>query len=158
MPVRFMVVLLAYRGRAEHLCLQKRKHTQMRHPASLRYTLVRLQNPHGSCLDVLGRAIGAKLAELHMVSYIAGMSTPVFSIDRVLYASRAAMIEVISEHLKNGAIVQIEDSTRPRSMCLCYEIRPGEAAFRLIGAHGRQMGVFASVAALVDHAEAVTRT
>ena len=74
----------------------------------------------------------------------------------MLYASRAAMIGVISDHLTNGAIIQVEDSARPRSMRLCYEIHPDPEAFHVFNAHGRQIGVFASVAALVDHAEAVT--
>ena len=83
------------------------------------------------------------------------LPSPVFAIDRVPFASRVTLVEVIAYHLKNGAIVQIEDSSRPRSMQLCYEIRPGEV-FQLFNARGRQIGVFASVAALVDHAEAVT--
>ena len=67
------------------------------------------------------------------------------------------MVEIISDRLKHSAIVQVEDSSRPRSMRLCYEIRPGEAAFHLFGVHGRQIGVFAGVAALVAHAEALMR-
>ena len=82
--------------------------------------------------------------------------SPVFAIDRVTFASRAVLAEAIADHLKTGAIVQVENSARPRSMRLCYEIRPGEAAIHLFNANGRQIGVFASLAALVDHAEAVT--
>ena len=92
-----------------------------------------------------------------MSDIVDSVPSSVFAIDRVLYASRAAMVEVISEHLKNGAIVQIEDSTRPRRMQFYYEIRPGEAASHLFDARGRQIGVFASVAALVDYAETVIR-
>ena len=83
-------------------------------------------------------------------------SSPVFAIDRVIFPSQGAMIKVISDHLTKGAIVQVEDSSRPRSMRLCYEIRPGAEAFHLFGVHGPQIGVFASLAALVDHAEAMT--
>ncbi len=68
------------------------------------------------------------------------------------------MIGVISDHLNNGAIIQVEDSSRPRSMRLCYETRPREPAFQLKSAHGRQIGIFASLAALLDHAETVTGT
>ena len=93
-----------------------------------------------------------------MADFVDNMPSPVFAIDRVSFASRAALIEVIAYHLKNGAIVQVEDSARPRSMRLCYEIRPGGAAFHAFNAHGGQIGVFASVAGLVDHAETVTGT
>ena len=92
-----------------------------------------------------------------MISYIARMSTPVFAIDRVLYASRAAMVGVIAEHLEHGVVVHVEDSTRPRSMCLCYEIWPEAGAYRLYNTNGRRIGIYASVAALIDHAETVTR-
>ena len=92
-----------------------------------------------------------------MADIVDSSPSPVFAIDRVLFASRGALVEVIKYHLTNGAIVQIEDSySRPRSLRLCYEVRPGKAAFYTFGAHGRQIGVFADVAALVDHAEAVT--
>ena len=109
------------------------------------------------CLDVLA-ALGAELAELNVVSYIACMSTPVFPIDRVLYAARAAMVGVIAEHLEHGVVVQVEDSTRPRSMRLCYEIWPVDGAYRLYSTNGRRIGIYASVAALIDHAETVTGT
>ena len=91
-----------------------------------------------------------------MAEIVNSSPSPVFAIDRVLFESRAALIDAIVDHLENGAIVQIEDSARPRRMQFCYEIRPDTAAFHLFDAHGRQLGVFASIAALVDHAEAVT--
>ena len=91
-----------------------------------------------------------------MADFVDNMPSPVFVIDRVLFVSRAALIDAIVDYLENGAIVQVEDSARPRRMQFCYEIRSGEAAFHLFNAHVRQFGVFASVTALVDHAEAVT--
>ncbi len=91
-----------------------------------------------------------------MADFVDNMLVPVFAIDRVLFDSRAAMISVIVDHLENGAMVQVEDSARPRRMRLCYEIRPGEAAFQLFDDNGRQLGVFADIRVLVDRAEAVT--
>ena len=76
-----------------------------------------------------------------MADIVTGMPSPVFAIDWVPFASRAAMVEVIAYHLKNGAIVQIEDGSRPRRMRLCYEIRPSEAAFHAFNAHDRQIGI-----------------
>ena len=46
-----------------------------------------------------------------MSHIVDSMPVPVFAIDRLVFASRAALIEVIEEHLINGAIVLIEDST-----------------------------------------------
>lgn len=91
-----------------------------------------------------------------MTDIVTGMPAPVYAIDRVPFASRSTMIEVIAFHLKNHAIVRVEDSARPGAMRLCYEVRPSEAVFRVFDTHGRQIGVFASVAALFDQAEAVT--
>ena len=51
-----------------------------------------------------------------MADFVDSMPLPVFEIDRVLFASRAALIDVIVDHLENGAIVQIEDSARARRM------------------------------------------
>ena len=58
---------------------------------------------------------------MDMADFVDSMPSHVFAIDRVPFASRADMVEVIAYHLKNGAIVQIEDSSRPRRMRLCYE-------------------------------------
>ena len=97
---------------------------------SLRYTLVRLRKLHGSVIDGLGRAIGAELAEAHVVSYIARMSTPVFAIDRAIYASRAAMVGVIAEHLEHGVVVHVEDSPG-RVPCACV-MRSGRKLARTV--------------------------
>ena len=40
-----------------------------------------------------------------MSDIVTGMTSPVFAIDRLIFASRAAMVEVIADHLNNGAIV-----------------------------------------------------
>ena len=94
-----------------------------------------------------------------MANIDTGLSLTVFAIDRApCAASRDILVRAIKFHIAVGTIVQVEDSSRPRSMRLCYEIRPGEAAFYLFNALGRQIGVFASIAALVDHAETVTGT
>ncbi len=85
------------------------------------------------------------------------LTLPAFVVDRATCLSRLILVETIACYLEKGAVVQIEDSTRPRRMQFYYEIRPGEAASHLFDARGRQIGVFASVAALVDYAETVIR-
>ena len=94
----------------------------------------------------------ASIAESRIVT----STLPVFVVDRTTCLTRLMLVETIACYLEQYAVVQIEDSSRPRSMRLCYEIRPAEAAIRLFNVQGSQVGVFASVAALVDHAEAVT--
>ena len=85
------------------------------------------------------------------------LSSPVFAIDRAPCAAcRDILVGAIKFHTSVGTIVQVEDSSQPRSVRLCYKIRPSEAALHLFDAHGRQIGVFANIAALVAHAEAVT--
>ncbi len=84
------------------------------------------------------------------------MPLPVFALDRAEFVSRSGLVAAVKFHLSVGSIIQVEDSSRPRAKRFCYEARPSEAAFRVFDAHGRQIGVFADIAALVDHAEAVT--
>ena len=65
----------------------------------------------------------------------------VFSLNRLLFASRAAMAKVIEKHLVIDAIYQIQDTSRPRGARACYEIWAGEAVLRLLTPHGQQIGV-----------------
>ena len=56
----------------------------------------------------------------------------VFSLDRLVFASRTAMAKVIEQHLAIGAIYQVQDSSRPRGIRVCYEIWAGETVLRLL--------------------------
>ena len=80
----------------------------------------------------------------------------VFHVDRATCLSRLVLVDTITGYLKQYAVVQIEDGSRPRNMRFCYEVRPSEAALRLCDARGQQVGLFTDVAALVSHAEAMT--
>ena len=84
------------------------------------------------------------------------MAVDVFTIDRCPLPSRAALVDAIKFHLQNGRIVQVEDCSRPRFNRSCYEVRSMEGAIRLLDVKGQHLGLFTTVAALVDYAE--TRT
>lgn len=80
--------------------------------------------------------------------------TPIFLIDRAVFISRVALVEIVRFHLAAGSIVRVEDRRRRSDDRLRYEICPIDGAFQVIDAAGRPIGVFADVAAMVAHAEA----
>ena len=84
--------------------------------------------------------------------------TPVFAIDRAILASRRALVALVKFHLATGFAVQIEDTHLVGEEQLRYEIRLVGNALHLVDATGQRIGVFSDIAALVDHAEAVTGT
>ena len=71
--------------------------------------------------------------------------------------NRPTLIRTVASYVEKGAVVQIEDSKGPRGDRFRYEIRPAEGAMQIVDDTGRMIGVFADVAALVDHAEVITR-
>ena len=81
--------------------------------------------------------------------------TPVHAIYRAT-VTRGTLIRIVRFQIAADAIVHVQDSSRPRAIRFCYEIRPGEA-FCLFDAAGRRLGIFADIAAAVYHAEQVTR-
>ena len=83
------------------------------------------------------------------------MPTSVFTIDRAIFRSRPGMVIAIKIYAAGG-IVQVEDSNHPTTDRLRYEIRPADGTIQLLDATGHQLGTFASIDALVDHAEALT--
>ena len=83
------------------------------------------------------------------------MPTPVVSIDRAGMAY-ADLTEKIGNHLGNDEIVQVTDSNWPASGRLRYTIQWTGGAGHVFDGHGRPLGVFADVDALVEHAERLT--
>ena len=51
-----------------------------------------------------------------------------FVIDRSVFVSRAALVELVRFHLASGTIVQVEDRRRRSDDRLRYEIRPLDGA------------------------------
>ena len=84
------------------------------------------------------------------------MSTPVTSIDRARIPVFADLAETIGNHLGNGDIVPVEDSRKPPGRQLRYTIQWTGGAGHVFDSHGRPLGVFADLDALVEHAEAAT--
>ena len=84
------------------------------------------------------------------------MRTTVFTIDRARTLLRDALNEIIEAHLKAGEIVQVEDSKWPAGERLRYTIQIVGGAGHVFDGHGRPLGVFADLDALVAHAEGVT--
>ena len=80
----------------------------------------------------------------------------VFVVDRATFTHRADMINVIAFHLEGGGLVQVEDSSRPAEDCLCYDVQRIGDATHAFGVGGRRLGVFADVAAMVEHTENAT--
>ena len=84
------------------------------------------------------------------------MRTATFTIDRAGISVRADLAETVSNHLGNEKIVQVEDSRKPPGRQLRYTIQWTGGAGHVFDGHGRPLGVFADVDALVEHAEAAT--
>ena len=84
------------------------------------------------------------------------MRTAIFTIDRAGIPVLADLAETISNHLGNEEIVQVEDSRKPPGRQLRYTIQWTGGAGHVFDGHGRPLGVFADVDALVAHAEAAT--
>ena len=66
------------------------------------------------------------------------------------------LVETIRCYLEQDAVVQIVDSTMPPGDRFRYGVQVIDGTAHASDAIGRRLGVFADVAALVDHAEAVT--
>ena len=84
------------------------------------------------------------------------MPIPVTSIDRAEIPVFADLAETIGNHLGNDEIVQVEDSRKPPGRRLRYTIQWTGGAGHVFDRHGRPLGVFADVDALVCHAEGAT--
>ena len=84
------------------------------------------------------------------------MRAAIFTIDRMRFPVRADLVETISNHLGNEEIVQVEDSRKPPGRQLRYTIQWTGGAGHVFDGHGRSLGVFADVDALVEHAETAT--
>ena len=66
------------------------------------------------------------------------------------------LVETIRCYLEQDAVVQIVDSTMPPGDRFRYGVQVIDGTAHASDAIGRRLGVFADVAALVDHAEAMT--
>ena len=66
------------------------------------------------------------------------------------------LAEKIGNHLGNNEIVQVTDSNWPAEERLRYTIQWTGGAGHVFDGHGRPLGVFADVDALVEHAERAT--
>ena len=84
------------------------------------------------------------------------MQTPIVTINRARMPVFADLAETISNHLGNGEIVQVVDSSWPNSERLRYTIQWTGGAGHVFDGHGRPLGVFADLDALVQHAETAT--
>ena len=84
------------------------------------------------------------------------MRTAIFTIDRAGIALRPDLAETIGNHLGNEEIVQVEDSRKPPGIRLRYTIQWTGGAGHVFDGHGRPLGVFADVDALIEHAETAT--
>ena len=84
------------------------------------------------------------------------MPSSVFVVDRTTCMSRPILVETIRRYLEQDAVVQIVDSTMPPGDRFRYGVQMIDGTAHASDAIGRRLGVFADVAALVDHAEAVT--
>ena len=84
------------------------------------------------------------------------MRTPIVSLDRATFASCADLAEMIRRHLDAGEIVQVVDLNGPTGKRLRYSIQWDDHAGHVTDASGRRLGVFADLAALVEHAETFT--
>ena len=84
------------------------------------------------------------------------MRTAIFTVDRAKIPLRADLAETIGNHLGNDEIVQAVDSDWPAGERLRYTIQWNGGAGHVFDGLGRQLGVFADLDALVEHAEAVT--
>ena len=82
---------------------------------------------------------------------------PVFAIDRSVLTTRRSLVAMIKFHVATDCTVQIEDTHHlGEDQLLRYQIRLLGDAMQLFDAAGQQIGVFSDIAALVEHAEAVT--
>ena len=93
---------------------------------------------------------------LSPVTGATAVPTPLFTIDRAGNSARADLAETIEPHLGNREIVQVVDSNRPDSERLRYTIQWVGGAGHVFDRHGRPLGVFADLDALVEHAETAT--
>ena len=84
------------------------------------------------------------------------VSTPLVLIDRSTLPTRVALVAAVKFHTSLGTIVRVEDGARPLGQRLCYEVRSMDGGNRLLDASGQHLGLFASIAALVDFAERKT--
>ncbi len=64
--------------------------------------------------------------------------------------------ETIVDHLGKGDIVYVTDSDWPADERLRYTIQQNAGAVHVSDGHGRRLGVFADLDALVEHAERMT--
>ena len=85
------------------------------------------------------------------------MSTPIFLIDRCLLPSPDHLIAAVEMYIAIGTTVRVEDSAKRFGYRLCYEVHPAKDATRVLDATGEQIGLFASIPALVAYAEAITK-
>ncbi len=84
------------------------------------------------------------------------LTLPAFVVDRATCLSRLILVETIACYLERGAVVQIEDSTRPRHDRLRYTIQMVDSVGHVFDISNQRIGVFADVHALVGYAEDVT--
>ena len=84
------------------------------------------------------------------------MRTTIFTVDRARVPIRSDLVETISNHLGNDEIVQVVDSDWPAAEWLRYTIQWTGGAGHVFEGHGRPLGVFADLDALVEHAETIT--
>ena len=84
------------------------------------------------------------------------MRTTIFTVDRVGVPIRTDLVEIVGDHLGNAKIVQVVDSEWPEGERLRYTIQWTGGAGHVFDGHGRPLGVFADLDALVEHAETVT--
>ena len=83
------------------------------------------------------------------------MGTRAVTIDRAK-TSADSLAEVIVDHLGKGDSVHVTDSDWPAGERLRHTVQQNGGAAHLSDGHGRRLGVFADLDALVAHAERMT--